>query len=96
MSDESAGRIADFTEPLGARPGSKVRLGRDFGPREQAGTKKRNGVEPLCGDGELKIFQNMSNEEQRTRFLKRLDLPGKDGNGGWASLRPGGRERRTG
>ncbi|WP_405772567.1 hypothetical protein OHU34_35380 [Streptomyces sp. NBC_00080] len=51
MSDESAGRIADFTEPLGARPGSKVRPGRDFGPREQAGTKKRNGVEPLCGDG---------------------------------------------
>lgn len=96
MSDEGAERIADFTEPLGARPGSKVRPGQDFGPREQAGTKRRNGVEPLRGGVEPKTFLNMSKEEQRPRSLKRLDLPGNDGNGGWTRFRPGGRERRPG
>ncbi|MEV5905489.1 hypothetical protein [Streptomyces sp. NPDC052127] len=96
MSDEGAGRIADFTEPLGARPGSKVRLGRDFRPREKAGRKKGNGVELLRGGVEPKIFLNMSKQERRTRFPKRLDLPGKNRNGGRTSFRPGGRERRPG
>lgn len=44
MSDERAERIADFIEPLRVRPGSKVRLDRDFDPRFKAGMKKREGA----------------------------------------------------
>ncbi len=47
MTDERAERIAEFIEPLRVRPGSKVKLGRDFDPRFKAGMKKRDGVELL-------------------------------------------------
>jgi hypothetical protein len=47
MSDERAERIADFVGPLRVKPGSKVRLERDFDPRYKAGLKKREGIELL-------------------------------------------------
>lgn len=47
MSDERAQRITEFIEPLRVEPGSKVRLGRDFDPRDKAGLTKRDGAELL-------------------------------------------------
>lgn len=83
MSDERAERIADFIEPLRVKPGSKVRLGRDFDPRERAGLKKRDGVELLrTGVALLAEYQERLAAQDTYGVLlclQALDAGGKDG-----------------
>ncbi|MFJ5550981.1 polyphosphate kinase 2 family protein [Streptomyces sp. NPDC093225] len=83
MSDERAGRIADFIEPLRVEPGSTVRLGRDFDPRYKAGLKKRDGVELLqTGVSLLAEYQERLAAQDSHGVLlclQALDAGGKDG-----------------
>ncbi|MET7686669.1 polyphosphate kinase 2 family protein [Streptomyces canus] len=83
MSDERAERIADFIEPLRVAPGSKVRLGRDFDPRDKAGLKKREGVELLrTGVSLLAEYQERLAAQDTYGVLlclQALDAGGKDG-----------------
>ncbi|MFB7268554.1 polyphosphate kinase 2 family protein, partial [Streptomyces nojiriensis] len=83
MSDERAERIADFIEPLRVRPGSKVRLERDFDPRYKAGMKKREGTELLrTGVSLLAEYQERLAAQDTygvVLALQALDAGGKDG-----------------
>ncbi|MGW2050520.1 polyphosphate kinase 2 family protein [Streptomyces sp. NPDC001858] len=81
--DERAERIADFIEPLRVEPGSKVRLGRDFDPRDKGGLKKRDGVQLLRVGVELLAEYQQRLAAQDTYgvllCLQALDAGGKDG-----------------
>ncbi|WP_329057144.1 polyphosphate kinase 2 family protein [Streptomyces sp. NBC_01453] len=83
MSDERAERIADFIGPLRVKPGSKVRLDRDFDPRYKAGLKKREGVELLrTGVSLLAEYQERLAAQDTYGVLlclQALDAGGKDG-----------------
>ncbi|MFJ3857174.1 PPK2 family polyphosphate kinase [Streptomyces sp. NPDC090085] len=83
MTDERAERIAEFIEPLRVRPGSKVKLGRDFDPRFKAGMKKRDGVELLrTGVSLLAEYQERLAAQDTygvVLCLQALDAGGKDG-----------------
>jgi PPK2 family polyphosphate:nucleotide phosphotransferase len=84
MSDERAERIAeDFIEPLKVKPGSQVRLDRDFDPRHKAGLKKREGVELLrTGVALLAEYQERLAAQDTYGVLlclQALDAGGKDG-----------------
>ncbi|MER5957645.1 polyphosphate kinase 2 family protein [Streptomyces sp. NPDC001893] len=83
MSDERAERIAEFIEPLRVEPGSKVRLSRDFDPRDKAGLTKRDGVELLrAGVALLAEYQERLAAQDTYGVLlclQALDAGGKDG-----------------
>ncbi|MBW5481205.1 polyphosphate kinase 2 family protein [Streptomyces bambusae] len=83
MSDERAERIAEFIAPLRVKPGSKVRLGRDFDPRYEAGMKKQDGVELLrTGVALLAEYQERLAAQDTygvVLCLQALDAGGKDG-----------------
>ncbi|MFD4716527.1 polyphosphate kinase 2 family protein [Streptomyces sp. NPDC058430] len=83
MSDERAQRITEFIEPLRVEPGSKVRLGRDFDPRDRAGLTKRDGAELLrAGVALLAEYQERLAAQDTYGVLlclQALDAGGKDG-----------------
>ncbi|MGW2821867.1 polyphosphate kinase 2 family protein [Streptomyces sp. NPDC001443] len=83
MADERAERIAEFIAPLRVKPGSKVRLGRDFDPRYKAGVKKRDGAEMLrAGVSLLAEYQERLAAQDTYGVLlclQALDAGGKDG-----------------
>lgn len=83
MSDDRAERIADFIAPLRVKPGSKVRLERDFDPRYKAGLKKREGIELLrTGVSLLAEYQERLAAQDTYGVLlclQALDAGGKDG-----------------
>ncbi|MET7482989.1 polyphosphate kinase 2 family protein [Streptomyces sp. NPDC005538] len=83
MSDERARRIAEFIEPLRVEPGAKVRLHRDFDPRDKAGLKKRDGAALLRAGVELLAEYQERLAAQDTHgvllCLQALDAGGKDG-----------------
>ncbi|MEV6478402.1 polyphosphate kinase 2 family protein [Streptomyces sp. NPDC051576] len=83
MSDERARRIAEFIEPLRVEPGAKVRLRRDFDPRDKAGLKKRDGAALLRTGVELLAEYQERLAAQDTHgvllCLQALDAGGKDG-----------------
>ncbi|MGW2111026.1 polyphosphate kinase 2 family protein [Streptomyces sp. NPDC001948] len=83
MSDERAERIADFIAPLRVKPGSRVRLERDFDPRYKAGLKKRDGIELLrTGVSLLAEYQERLAAQDTYGVLlclQALDAGGKDG-----------------
>ncbi|MFB7334772.1 polyphosphate kinase 2 family protein [Streptomyces adustus] len=83
MTDERAERIAEFIAPLRVKPGSKVRLGRDFDPRYKAGVKKRDGAELLrAGVSLLAEYQERLAAQDTYGVLlclQALDAGGKDG-----------------
>ncbi|MFG2294448.1 polyphosphate kinase 2 family protein [Streptomyces sp. NPDC048603] len=83
MSDERAERIAEFIRPLRVKPGSKVRLDRDFDPRYRAGLKKAEGVELLrSGVSLLAEYQDRlaaADSYGVVMCLQALDAGGKDG-----------------
>ncbi|MFI8301019.1 polyphosphate kinase 2 family protein [Streptomyces nigra] len=83
MSDERAERIADFVGPLRVKPGSKVRLERDYDPRYKAGLKKRHGIELLrTGVSLLAEYQERLAAQDTYGVLlclQALDAGGKDG-----------------
>ncbi|GCE00766.1 PPK2 family polyphosphate kinase [Embleya hyalina] len=83
MSDERAERIARFIEPLRVKPGTEVRLERDFDPRYKAGLKKRDGIELLRTGVSLPAEYQQRLAAQDTYgvllCLQALDSGGKDG-----------------
>ncbi|MFF0201187.1 polyphosphate kinase 2 family protein [Streptomyces sp. NPDC005017] len=83
MEDRGAERIAEFIEPLRVRPGSTVRLERDFDPRDKGGLRKREGVELLRSGVELLAEYQQRLAAQDTygvlMCLQALDAGGKDG-----------------
>ncbi|MFD7878184.1 polyphosphate kinase 2 family protein [Streptomyces sp. NPDC059766] len=83
MTDERAERIADFIAPLRVKPGSKVRLGRDFDPRFKAGVNKQDGEELLrTGVSLLSEYQERLAAQDTYGVLlclQALDAGGKDG-----------------
>ncbi|WP_042385219.1 polyphosphate kinase 2 family protein [Streptacidiphilus melanogenes] len=76
-------RIAEFIEPLRVKPGSRVRLAKDFDPGYKGGMKKREGVELLRTGVELLAEYQARLAAQDTHgvlmCLQALDAGGKDG-----------------
>lgn len=84
MADgRTAGRIAEFIEPLRVEPGSTVDLERDFDPRFKGGLRKRDGTELLRTGVELLAEYQARLAAQDTHgvlfCLQALDAGGKDG-----------------
>ena len=82
--DKRQKRIADFIEPFRVKPGSKVRLARDFDPAFKAGIKKKKeGVTLLEGGVQLLSEYQERLAAQDTWavlvVLQALDAAGKDG-----------------
>jgi PPK2 family polyphosphate:nucleotide phosphotransferase len=82
--DEAAKRIADFIAPLRVKPGSTVRLNKDFDPRYKADfLRKRDSVELLQrGTGILSEYQARLAAQDTYGVLvvlQALDAAGKDG-----------------
>jgi len=85
MADEKRKqRAADFIEPFRVKPGSKVKLAKDFDPAFKAGVKKKKeGVALLRGGVELLSEYQARLAAQDTWgvlvVLQALDAAGKDG-----------------
>ncbi|WP_030765507.1 polyphosphate kinase 2 family protein [Streptomyces sp. NRRL F-2664] len=83
MADERARSIAQFVEPLRVRPGSRVRLDRDFDPRYKGGLNKRDGAELLrTGVSLLAEYQDRLAAQDTYGVLlclQAIDAGGKDG-----------------
>jgi PPK2 family polyphosphate:nucleotide phosphotransferase len=84
MVDQRHKRIANFIQPFRVKPGTKVRLERDFDPAFTAGVKKRKqGVQLLNQGVELLSEYQERLAAQDTHavlvVLQALDAAGKDG-----------------
>jgi PPK2 family polyphosphate:nucleotide phosphotransferase len=84
MADPQAKRIADAIAPLRVKPGTKVKLSRDFDPRYKADfVKKKDGVELLQTGVQLLADYQERLAAQDTYgvlvCLQALDAGGKDG-----------------
>jgi PPK2 family polyphosphate:nucleotide phosphotransferase len=84
VADDRAKRIAKAIRPLRVKPGTTVRLGRDFDPRYKAGfVKKKDGVELLQSGVSLLAEYQARLAAQDTHgvlvCLQSLDAGGKDG-----------------
>ncbi|HUA06142.1 MAG TPA: polyphosphate kinase 2 family protein [Solirubrobacteraceae bacterium] len=84
MANKRQQRAAEFIEPFRVRPGSKVRLSRDFDPSFKAGVKKKTeGVALLHSGVELLAEYQARLAAQDTWgvlvVLQALDAAGKDG-----------------
>src|SRR5262249_22131034 len=84
MADPRANRIADAIAPLRVKPGTKVKLSRDFDPRYKADfVKKKDGVELLQTGVQLLADYQERLPAQDTYgvlvCLQALDAGGKDG-----------------
>src|ERR1700751_5654206 len=82
--DRRKKNAAEFIEPFGVKPGSKVRLSRDFDPAFKAGVKKKKEGVALLDSG----VQLLSEYQERLAaqdtwgvlvVLQALDAAGKDG-----------------
>ena len=51
MADKRHKRATEFIEPFRVKPGSKVRLGKDFDPSFKAGVKKKKEGVALLAEG---------------------------------------------
>ena len=84
MADKRQKRLAEFIEPFRVKPGTKVRLGKDFDPAFKAGvTRKKEGVALLKGG-----VQTLAEYQARLAaqdswgvlvVLQAMDTAGKDG-----------------
>jgi PPK2 family polyphosphate:nucleotide phosphotransferase len=84
MADRRANRIADLIEPMRVRPGSKVRLAKDFDPGYKADfVKKKDGKKLLQQGVELLSEYQARLAAQDTYgllvVLQAMDAAGKDG-----------------
>jgi PPK2 family polyphosphate:nucleotide phosphotransferase len=84
VADDRAKRIAEFIEPLRVKPGSKVKLAKDFDPGYKASfLKKKDGVELLeAGVAVLEEYQARLAAQDTWGVLvclQALDAGGKDG-----------------
>ncbi len=83
MADERHSRLAEFIEPFRVRPGSKVRLDRDFDPAFRAGVKKRDAT-ALLRQGIEHLAEYQARLAAQDTYgvlvvLQALDAAGKDG-----------------
>jgi len=84
VTERQKKRIADLIEPLRVKPGSKVKLARDFDPRYKAGLVKKKDGEALLRTG----VEMLADYQERLAAqdshgvlvaLQALDAGGKDG-----------------
>ncbi|MGW5635670.1 polyphosphate kinase 2 family protein [Streptomyces sp. NPDC003832] len=83
MPDERAERVAQLVARLRVEPGSKVRLGRDFDPRDKVGLKKKDSA-ALLGAGVALLADYQQRLAAQDTYgvllcLQALDAGGKDG-----------------
>jgi PPK2 family polyphosphate:nucleotide phosphotransferase len=84
MADKRQKRLAEFIEPFRVKPGSKVKLGKDFDPSFKAGVHKKQEGEALLKGGVrlLKEYQARLAAQDNWGVLvvlQALDAAGKDG-----------------
>jgi PPK2 family polyphosphate:nucleotide phosphotransferase len=83
MDEQRFKRIDDFIAPFRVKPGSEVRLAKDFDPRYKAGVKKKEGRKILAqGIESLAEFQARLAAQDTWGVLvvlQALDAAGKDG-----------------
>jgi PPK2 family polyphosphate:nucleotide phosphotransferase len=83
VADDTQHRIAEFIEPFRVKPGSKVRLPRDFDPRYTSSVKKEQATELLQQGVEwLSEFQMRLAAQDTWSLLvifQAMDAAGKDG-----------------
>ncbi|MER6672282.1 polyphosphate kinase 2 family protein [Streptomyces sp. NPDC000983] len=83
MPDERAERVAQLVARLRVEPGSKVRLDRDFDPRDKVGLKKKDSA-ALLGAGVALLADYQQRLAAQDTYgvllcLQALDAGGKDG-----------------
>jgi polyphosphate kinase 2 (PPK2 family) len=81
---QASKRIAPIIEPLRVKPGSKVKLARDFDPAFKSGVKKKKEGAELLQEGVALLAEYQSRlAAQQTHgvvvVLQALDAAGKDG-----------------
>jgi PPK2 family polyphosphate:nucleotide phosphotransferase len=84
LPDDAQHRIAEFIEPFRVKPGSKVKLGRDFDPAFKAGVKKKRKGRKLLGEGVKILSEYQARLAAQDTWgvllvLQALDAAGKDG-----------------
>ncbi len=77
-------RVAEFIEPFRVKPGSKVRLGRDFDPSFKAGVKKKKEGVALLQEGIRLLSEYQARLAAQDTWgvllvLQAIDAAGKDG-----------------
>jgi PPK2 family polyphosphate:nucleotide phosphotransferase len=84
MADQRAKLLAEFIEPLRVKPGSKVRLARDFDPGYKAGFLKKKDAAALLQAGIEVLAEYQTRLAAQDTWgvlvcLQALDAGGKDG-----------------
>ena len=77
-------RAAEFIEPFRVKPGSRVRLGRDFDPSFKAGVKKKKDGIALLDEGVRLLSEYQARLAAQDTWgvllvLQAIDAAGKDG-----------------
>src|ERR1700733_11977587 len=84
MTDKRHKRAMEFIEAFRVKPGSKVRLGKDFDPSFKAGVKKKKEGVALLADGVRLLCEYQARLAAQDTWgvlvvLQALDAAGKDG-----------------
>src|ERR1700729_3941310 len=84
MTDKRHKRAMEFIEAFRVKPGSKVRLGKDFDPSFKAGVKKKKEGVALLADGVRLLSEYQARLAAQDAWgvlvvLQALDTAGKDG-----------------
>jgi PPK2 family polyphosphate:nucleotide phosphotransferase len=77
-------RLADFVAPFKVKPGSRVKLGKDFDPSDEQGLKKKKDGVALLQEGVRLLSEYQARLAAQDRWgvlviLQALDAAGKDG-----------------
>jgi PPK2 family polyphosphate:nucleotide phosphotransferase len=84
MADRRQKRLAEFIEPFRVRPGTKVRLARDFDPAFKGGVKNKREGRELLAEGVRLLAEYQARLAAQDTWgvlvvLQALDAAGKDG-----------------
>ena len=84
MADKRQKRAAEFIEPFRVRPGSRVRLGKEFDPAFKAGVKKKKDGVALLAEGVRLLSEYQARLAAQDTWgvlvvLQAMDTAGKDG-----------------
>jgi PPK2 family polyphosphate:nucleotide phosphotransferase len=84
MDKQRFERIDDFIAPFRVKPGSEVRLGKDFDPRYKAGVKKKKEGKKILAEGIKSLAEYQARLAAQDTWgvlvvLQALDAAGKDG-----------------
>ena len=84
MADKREKRVAEFIEPFRVRPGSRVRLGKEFDPAFKEGVKKKKEGVALLAEGVRLLSEYQARLAAQDTWgvlvvLQAMDTAGKDG-----------------